>query len=596
MVWIKGKQFFKNSILFLMTVIYFVWISNQLFSELYHNENMLLENILKPMDLIPLSFVFFLFLSYAFFSKDKNCRMDEVISVSGTGKIKSYVSGCVILFLIDLIIVLFLFGYFTYCCVQVLGTVDGTMFVFVVRLYGIHIFLVNLFSVLLGMSMSFVRSEMKAYIFLIVICCCFSQFFLSSLYRLSEKNETLYHFVDLFGLTTRTHNGLSVDVDYLFSVEAVNFQRIMFWIFLMVTIFLFQTLKRRKKCWIIGSGVITLLFLWFYMLPSGASYSDVASRMDAWEGEEVYYSTHQDQVGTHDNYLPKENFRILKYVANLKIRRVLEAEVSVFVDRGELSEYIFALRHEYKVSHVKDERGEDVTFEQDGDRLIVKTGEGGNHSYFTFRYEGASKVFYSTKQAVRLPACFAYLPFSGERYLYFNWERKDEQSGWRYVLYCGSAQEGMGYEAEYDITVDTTQSVYSNLPEVGKNHFHGASDGATLIANPYLRKKQIGGTTFIASRWTKFVREEEQWREFIDANSLSGKTVFSVGGKYLDDVAMRYFGKDHLVLNVPCTEEYQYYLKTGEFCYTYGQIQGLDEEALFAQSAEETRQLEEMAE
>lgn len=596
MVGIKAKQFFKNPILLLTTVIYFAWISNQLFSELYHEDILLPDNILKPLDLIPLSFVFFLFLSYAFFSKDKSCRMDEVISVSGTGKIRSYISGCVILFLLDLIVFLFLFGYFTYCCVQVLGNVDETLFVFVVRLYGIHIFLVNLFSLLLGMSMSFVRSEMKAYIFLIVICCCFNQFFLSSLYRLSERNETLYHFVELFGLTTRTHNGLPVDVDYLFSVEAVNVQRILFWIFLMITIFLFQTLKRWGKCWLIGSGVITIVFLCFYMLPSGASYSDVASRMDAWGEEETYYSTHRDQAGTHDNYLPKENFRIVKYVADLKIRRVLEAEVSVYVDKGELPEYIFALRHEYKVSHVKDERGEDVAFVQNGDRLIVKTGEGGNHSYFTFQYEGASKAFYSTRQAVRLPAYFAYLPFSGERYLYFNWERKGEQT--TYVIYDGGAQEGLGYETEYDITVDANQTVYSNLPEIGNNHFHGTSDGVTLMANPYLIKRQIGETTFISSRWTKFMQEEEWWREFIDTNPVSGKTIFSVGitGTHSGPEALRYFGKDHLVAEGPCTEEYQYYLDTGEFCYDYGQVKGMDEDAIIEDMEKINKELEEMAE
>lgn len=579
MFYLKAKQFLKNRILVLMTSVYFIWIGKRYIPLVLQKEHDIVSSLPGILGIIPVSFVFFLFLSYAFFSQEKSARMDEVIMISKLGKVKSSLAGLAVLVLIDFLLFLFLMIYLFRCCVGALNGLDAGVIIFGIRLYVCHIFLVNLFAILVGLVVSFLCSEMKSYVVLVAVSCFFSHFVLSSLYQLAGDNETIYHAMDLFGVTTRTYYAMA-DGDYIYSVENVEFQRVLFWNLLMVTIFLFQSLKGRRKILVTASGILTLLCLWFYLLPSGASNIDVESRHDAWNGEVTYYEEHKEQVGTYDNYLPKETFQITKYEADLKVRRVLQAEVSVYVDKGNLEEYIFALRHEFRVKEVTDEDGRKLAFTQDGDRLIVRPGDEDEHTFFSFYYEGASKIFYSTSQAVRLPAYFAYLPFSGERYLYFEWSEYNDYIGQEVHYYTGSAREGLGYEAEYDITVDSGLTVYSNLPEKEKNHFCGKSDGVTLMANPYLVKEEVEGASLIYSKVayryypnTPFPIIED-WREFIRQNSLKDKTIFCMDIVPGSAREYSYFGKEYLVMCIPYTEEYQSFLKTGNVPYRDESIYG----------------------
>lgn len=52
--------------------------------------------------------------------------------------------------------------------------------------------------------------------------------------------------IDLFGLTTRMYH-TAADYDYIFSVESVDLQRILFWIFLVLTILAYHLLQRKKR-------------------------------------------------------------------------------------------------------------------------------------------------------------------------------------------------------------------------------------------------------------------------------------------------------------------------------------------------------------
>lgn len=602
MFFIKCKQFIKNPILLLVTGIYAVWVGKRLLPHMLMENQEVVLGLTDTLAIMPVSFVFFMFLSYAFFSKDKKNRVEEVTALSENGRLRSYIAGLDVLVLVDVLLLVFLIIYLFRCCIVAQHGLDAGVIEFGMRLNVCHIFLVNLFAILVGLAASFLSSEMKAFAAMVGTSCLFSQFVLSSLYRLSGENETLYHLVDLFGLTTRAYAAMP-DSDYIFSVENVEFQRVLFWIFLMLTIVLYQTVKRYRKIVVVGSGIVTVLFLWFYMLPSGASYVDVESRHDAWSEEATYYENHAEQVGTYDNYLPEETFHITKYEADLKVRRVLQAETTVYVDRGDLEEYPFALRHEYRVKNVRDGNGRELAFTQDGDKLRVRSEGGVGKNCMTFSYEGASKLFYSTSQAIRLPAYFAYLPFSGKRYLYLDWNEYNEYMKRDCYYYRGHAREGLGYETEYDIRVDSRLNVYSNLPEKEKNHFCGTSDGATLMANPYLVRKEVEGVTLIYSRVAQgytpnsVVPIMERWREYIRQNSLEGKTIFCMGMVFGIDREYSYFGKEHLVMVNPESEDcqdYQSYLETGKVPYRDERIYG-DEESM-DKTLEDIQRLEECGE
>lgn len=571
MFFLKCKQFFKSPVLVLATVLYFSWIIKKLLPGMISEKGSVANAMTFPLVFIPVSFVFFMFLSYALFSREGKNRVNEVILTCRNGKLRSCICDfCLILFINAFLLLLFTL-YLGLQCDKALDSVQMDVLWFGIRCYLIHIILVNIFAALTGMVVSFIENEIKAFAVMILVCCFFSQFFLESFYTLAGDDLDLRHMMDIFGLTTRMYHA-APDYDYIFSVESVDLQRVLFWIFVTFTILIFNLLQTRKRFFTICSGAITVLLFVLYMLPNGASYMNVD---DAYDEEYSYYDTHTEQIGTLEHYESEENFKITKYVADIHVNRILKADVEVYVDKPELEAYVFSLRHEYRVTSVEDEYGKKVSYRREGDWITLQPEDSGKHSKFVFHYRGASKTFFSTSQAIRLPACFAYLPFSGKRYLHLQFEQNYGEQDASRILYYGPAQEGLGYKTEYDITVDSGLKLYSNLRETESNHFHGISDGATLMANTFLVEEEISGVRVVHSKAnpgyspkvTADYDERKKWRSFIAENGLQGKTIFALGVVQGSEDNYRYFGEDHLVLIFPCTEMYQTYLKTGKYPY-----------------------------
>lgn len=578
MFFLKCKQFFKTPALLLAAVFYFGWVIKKLLPGMYSEKGDVASAITFPLVFIPVSFVFFMFFSYALFSKDGKSKIDETILTCKNGKLRSCFCDFCLILCVNVILLLLFILYLGLQCSKALGSVPMDVLWFGIRCYLIHIILVNVFAALTGMAVSFIKNEIKAFAVMIIVCCFFSQFFLESFYKLAGDHLSLQHLMDLFGLTTRMYYA-APDFDYIFSVESVDLQRILFWVFLMLTILVHIILQKRKVFFTACSGAVTILVLVLYLLPNGASYvnvrMDAENVPDAWNEEELYYETNTEQISTLEHYEPEEDFRITKYVADLDVNRILKANVEIYVDEPGLDAYMFSLRHEYKVTSVEDEYGGEVNYRQKGDRITLRPDNSREHSKFVFHYQGASKIYYSTSQAIRLPAYFAYLPFSGKRYLYLEFSQYNEVQDMTWGLYRGSSLDGLGYETEYDITVHSDLKIFSNLEQAGFNHFHGISDGATLMANTFLEEEEISGVRVVHSKadpgYSQTVEkdsdEREKWRKFIGENDLPGKTIFALGVVNGTDDNYRYFGEDHLVLVAPCTDQYQTYLKTGKHSY-----------------------------
>lgn len=574
MFFLKCKQFFKSPVLVLAILLYFTWIIKKLLPGIISEKGDVANSMTYPLVFIPVSFVFYIFLSYAFFSDEGKSKVDEVILTCRNGKLRSsFCNLCLILSFNVFLLLLFVL-YLGLQCAKALESVPMDVIWFGVRCYLIHIILVNIFAALIGMAVSFIKNEIRAFVVMIFVCCFFSQFFLESLYTLAGNNLNLWHMMDLFGLTTRMYHA-AADYDYIFSIESVDLQRILFWIFATVTIMICNLLTGKKRFFTICSGAITVILFVLYMQPNGASYLNVDMVSDANAEEYSYYNEHMEQIGTLEHCGSEENFKITKYVADIHVNRILRADVEVYLDQQELEDYMFSLRHEYKVTSVEDEYGKKVSYHQEGDWITLQPRDSMKHSKFIFHYQGASKTFYSTSQAIRLPAYFAYLPFSGKRYLYLELEQNYGEQDAILMLYNGSVQEGPGYKIEYDIAVDSSLKLYSNLQEIESNHFYGISDGATLMGNAFLEEEEISGVRVVHSKADPgyFPKAEadydarEEWRSFIAENDLQGKTIFALGVVHGREDNYRYFGEDHLVLISPCTQKYHTYLKTGKYPY-----------------------------
>lgn len=578
MFFLKCKQFFKSPVLVLAAVLYFTWIIKKLLPGMISEEGSVADAMTFPLVFIPVSFVFFMFFSYALFSRESKSKVNEVILTCRNGKVRSCFCDLGLILAINAFLLLLFILYLGLQSRKALGSVQMDVLWFGIRCYLIHIILVNIFAALTGMAVSLIKNEIKAFAVMILLCCCFSQFFLESFYRLTGDDLDLQHMMDLFGLTTRMYHA-APDYDYIFSIESVDLQRILFWIFLVLTILIYHLSQRKKRFFASCCGAVTVLLFVLYMLPNGASYININMNAenisDAYDEDYNYYATHTEQAGSLERHESEEDFKITKYVADIQVNRILKADVEVYVDKPELETYMFSLRHEYRVTSVEDERGEQLNYRQEGDWITLQPEDAGKHSKFVFHYQGTSKKFYSTSQAVRLPAYLAYLPFSGKRYLFLDFVQKYGDQDTSLVLYNGPTLEGPGYKTEYDITVDSGLKLYSNLPEIESNHFHGISDGVTLMANTFLEEEEISGVRVVHSKIDPgyFPKvepdydERKKWRTFIAENDLQGKTIFALGVVHGSEDSYRYFGEDHLVLMAPCTDQYQTYLKTGKHPY-----------------------------
>jgi hypothetical protein len=146
------------------------------------------------------------------------------------------------------------------------------------------------------------------------------------------------------------------------------------------------------------------------------------------------------------------------------------------------------------VDTVTDGDGNTLEYERKGDYLTVFGGEGKN---ICITYHGGLSNCYSNRQAMFLPGWFAYYPIPGyhtiiEEYQYIeNWQEE---------------------KVEYDITVDTDVSVFSNLPRVEENHFRGNTKGATLISGFVAEAELDNGIRCIypyLDRWDDPVKDVE---------------------------------------------------------------------------------------
>ena len=99
MFFLKCKQFFKSPVLVLATVLYFTWIIKKLLPGMIPEEGSVADAMTFPLVFIPVSFVFFMFFSYALFSREGKSKVNEVILTCRNGKVRScFCDLCLILY------------------------------------------------------------------------------------------------------------------------------------------------------------------------------------------------------------------------------------------------------------------------------------------------------------------------------------------------------------------------------------------------------------------------------------------------------------------------------------------------------------------
>lgn len=526
-----------------------------------------------------LTFLFFLFLSYEFFSKVRRDRMEETSIVIGGSRSNIVMMQGILLVCLNLI----------YCAIYVIYQIQMMKkneihsrhyLLFILVSVFLYHFLLYLFAILGGRVFSLLKSKATGYCLLVAVWFLFSSKLIVALHQVSYGKEWLYRISDLLGIYSRDYASL-LDFYYIFSLESVNFQRILFWILLMLSVIISCSRMRARKFWGGLSVMGTVVSLIFFFQPTSAVSLDCgASGQDALTADDVYYQLNDcmDMAQYRE-----ADFKVKSYDFDLTVCRELKAEVTVEPDRTDLNEYYFTLYHGYRLKTVRTSLGTELSFERKGDHICIPAPKGEQVKALTFTYEGGGKRHYSTEQGIYLPGYFAYYPMPGCRQVYI-W-----QNG-----YMGNTFEGLGYEVSFHGQVHTDVPLYSNLSLTGDGMVSGTSDGMTLLGSYFAEEYEVEGCRILfpllCNDQERPDEDAEEWAAFIrryagSGADLTGKTIITP--PYMNG-SFWFFGTDHVIGRlVDLEDRYEKYIKEGEL-YPY-----LSDEELM-QELEELEEMQEM--
>lgn len=551
------KLFFRYPVTMVTSILYTSWLIIYLRSSGYVG---CWESFVVCMKTTQLTFLFFLFLSYEFFDKVRRDRVEETItSISGMHSHIVMVQGI-------LLVLLNLFYCTAFVIYQIImmrynGIHSVHYLLFILISVFLYHFLLYLFAILGGRVLSLIRSKTAGYCLLIATWFLFSAKLISTLHQISYGREWLYRISDLLGLYSRDYEMIP-DFYYIFSLESVNFQRILFWILLMLSVIFFCSRMRTGKLWG-GLAVIgTVASLVFFFQPDSAVRLDVGiSRQDALTADNTYYELNDCMDMTQYR---EADFKVKSYDFDLTVCRELKAEVTVELDRTDLQEYYFTLYHGYRLETVRTSSGTELSFEQKGDYIRIPAPDGEQVNALTFIYKGSGMRYYSTEQGIFLPGYFAYYPMPGCRQVYII------QNG-----YMGNTFEGLGYEASFHGQVHTGVPLYSNLSVGEDGMVSGTSDAMTLMGSYFAKEYEVEGCRIIfpllSDDQDRPDEDREEWASFIrrytgSEADLTGKTI--IVPPYMNGTFW-FFGTDHVIgMLISLEDQYEKYIKEGEL-YPY---------------------------
>lgn len=520
------------------------------------------------------SFLYFMMISYEFFYQTKHRQLEEIIYVSHMRPMweKSY--GILMFAAMDLILTVTFLVISMAGTTSVLKSFNMDWFIMLTKAYFIYHFLTYFFAILLGMLTAIISSRIKGFFVLVMSFSLFSKILYPIMMQCVSSSEKWTHIIDIFGIMNRNYY-MFCDLIYNYTTEAVNLQRVLFWIVLTAAIAFLVINRKRSKIFTATAWIAAGVFFVFYIQPSGERY--VYGDWGAYMDEQQYYGLlyHSDAGGyrpaeTHDGIgrmYRSADYKITKYEGKLSPGRVLKASIDVFVDRSDLKEYCFTLYHGYVLKKVTDDNGDALTFEQDVDHVLVKTNALRNISKIHFEYEGYSRKYIATRQMVFLAGNFPYLPNSG-------WNEYMVEPIGNYWQVEHNLKGAM-YQIDYDLCIDTKLTVFSNLEKKKNGHYTGKSEGATFVASPFVKEMKLRNCTVyypilaVPYRNENLEATKREYEEAVDQirgmrNETTKPLLIFPLDSIMDANISWYIANDHVIAPASQLQElYTYYNKTG---------------------------------
>ena len=355
-----------------------------------------------------------------------------------------------------------------------------------------YYFLCLLTAVFIGLLLSYISRKRKYISYLLMLVFAFSEtemIQISSMNILENSGNDLTKILEFFFIAPDSLRWSPNEVTGLI-LNINKISQLLFYIVLSVMIFIIINNKSRiGKIW---KSVICLFFcaclLSGYFMKISVPKMDLSASSTV--NDDLYYIHYKDgrQDPAQDVQREKAaDFQVKKYDLNFSTYLNLKAEVRVYVDNQNLSEYNFTLYHKYKVTKVTNQSGIPLRFIQDHDYLTISS-DNNEIEYLYMEYYGGSVQYYSSYAGVFLPANFSYYPIPGFHRTF------DE--------YNGFLDNSLPYTATFNVKVHSLKQVYCNLEEKGKNQFSGNANSITILSGFYDTLK-INDTSVIYPYFSK---------------------------------------------------------------------------------------------
>ena len=331
----------------------------------------------------------------------------------------------------------------------------------------LYMFFPGLIGILTGAVIQRLRRP-SAYVLLIMASLFSSHFMIQAFGRLGTVEWSVASVLDWFCLIHSNEQWLA-DRVYGVDMEPTRWALVIFWCCALSFIFLWKVrpLRSRRRTVVLTLLAVCALLCGarFYLrhfdslLLKDSRADGIISRENVYR----YYPLGKERPAVTE----AEPFSVDHYDLELKVDTKLHGTAGITL-QGEVPDLCgFTLYRGYQVIRVTDQTGRELPYDRRVDWLDVTTYADTESLKITWKGEG--DVFFSNRQAICLPAYFAYYPVPGHHAV------------WDYD-HCCYAVWIPEEETDFSVTVRSGQRVYSNLPETGRNSFEGRTQAVTLIA------------------------------------------------------------------------------------------------------------------
>ncbi len=465
-------------------------------------------------------------ISMNFFSSAQNIFFEETLKTAGVYKREW--NQFLVLNILNVVISLILIMITTFSCFS-RNVFSFRYYVSSVIHVAYDFYLVGVLAVLLGMLLSCIRIysiRILGFVFLNFLLGYPFTWICKNvlLWPLKPYHEAANMIMELIWLLP---DGLMTATDY-YGCHVVQPHKIllmMLWLSAVSTLLLLLKRKyglQKYYAVLFGNVVVFALCFWGAVQP----YTKIVSLGQRSYNKYMIKTYEYDQgIGRREE---AADFKVLSYDMNLNAYLNLDAQVTAFVDKGDLPEYKFTLFREYHLKEVKDQTGERLDFEQDGDYIIVYPDKEPVEK-LTFNFGGSGTPFYSEISGIALPAGIPFYPIAG------FWPIYAKDTYYDVELY----NEIHIPETSFHVRVNTLGKVYSSLKRIGeKNEFEGNCDGFFLLSG-IVFEKEYKGITFYYHYGSSLASCEDQeahldkFIEMMDSvlhdnglEGVEGKTIF----------------------------------------------------------------------